>query len=503
MAEIAIPNVDYVREEVLLELGKWEKIDDCLAGEVAVKGKTTKYLPKPNPEDDSEENRLRYDSYRERAVFYNVTRRTLDGLVGQVFMRDPVVEIPEPLKILLLDVDGGGVSLDQQAKKCLRYVMGPGRAGLLSDYPIVEGDTTKLDQERGFIRPTITLYRANQIINWRTITVGARKLLSLIVLREAYSLKDDGFCAEMAPQWRVLKLVKNPEGALIYTVEIWREKNAEPFQVFVPADASGTPFDEIPFTFVGSMNNDAEVDESPLFDLASLNIGHYRNSADYEESCYICGQPTPYFAGLTKQWVDEVFKGKVMLGSRAAVPLPQGGTAGLLQVDTNTMPFEAMEHKERQMVALGAKLVDQKSVQRTLGEAQMETSAETSILATAAKNVAAAYTVGIKFCARFTGAPEEKILYELNTDFPAARMTPDERAQLISEWQTGGISYTEMRRHLRKAGVATQKDEIARAEAEKDDMRKEANKIGANPGNSLTGGTNNGRGSPTQNGKTT
>src|SRR5574340_32912 len=178
------PSVDYTRFEVANELDKWQKVRDCLDGERAVKAAGEKYLPRPNPEDSSKENKDRYESYKTRAVFYNTTRRTLDGLVGQVFMRDPITDLPPGLQILLLDTDGAGVSLVQQSKKCLSHAMSYGRAGLLADYPETSGQTTAADIASGFVRPTITLYEPWNIINWRTATVGARKLLTLIVLKE-------------------------------------------------------------------------------------------------------------------------------------------------------------------------------------------------------------------------------------------------------------------------------------------------------------------------------
>src|SRR5574340_1363124 len=118
------PNVGFIRREVFLHLTKWRTIRDCLAGQDAIKAAGDKYLPRPNPEDTSEENKNRYKSYLERAVFYNVTHRTLDGLVGQVFMREPVVEMKdEKLNVLLLDADGAGVSLNEQSKKALADTM--------------------------------------------------------------------------------------------------------------------------------------------------------------------------------------------------------------------------------------------------------------------------------------------------------------------------------------------------------------------------------------------
>ena len=55
---------------------------------------------------------------------------------------------------------------------------------------------------------------------------------------------------------------------------------------------------------------------------------------------------------------------------------------------------------------------------------------------------------------------------------------------------------------MRKGGVATQKDEEAKSEAEADTLRMGPKPL-LNPGNSNTGGANNGRPSPTSNGKNT
>lgn len=181
----------------------------------------------------------------------------------------------------------------------------------------------------------------------------------------------------------------------------------------------------------------------------------------------MCGQPTPVFAGLTEQWVKNVMKDTVYLGSRGGVMLPVGGTASLLQVAPNSMPFEAMAHKEQQMMALGAKLVTQNSVQKTLGEAQIDESAGSSILATAAKNVSIAYMLVLKWACAFVNADSSKVRYDLNTDFPATRLTPNDRVELVLEWQAGLISFSEARANLRKGGIATQDDTVAQAEIKK------------------------------------
>lgn len=434
----------------------YKLIADCVAGERAVKKRGVVYLPMPNPDDESEENVARYDAYRTRAVFYNVSQRTLSGMVGEVFARDPVEDLPTRLDVVSEDADGTGLTLTQLAKRAVRYTLSMGRAGVLADYPMTEEGVTRADIESGQVQPSLTIYDSLHVINWRTKKNGNKTLLTMVVLWEKYDGEDDGFSVTQKDQYRVLRLVDG-----VYTVEIYRD-GASFMGPVSPTDASGEAFDYIPFTFIGSENNDAEIDHPPLYDLASLNVAHYRNSADYEEGVYMVGQPTPVFSGLTQAWVEDVMKGVVALGSRGGVMLPENGSAMLLQMEANTAAFEAMEHKERQMVALGAKLVEQKQVQRTATEADIDSAAETSVLSDVAKNVGAAIKFGLENCARFVGDPDAEIVYTLNTEFKISRMTPQERAQLISEWQQGAVTFSEMREGLRKSGTATLDDDEAR-----------------------------------------
>jgi len=476
-------NVKWVRPALKKMLVLYRTIQDCLDGEVQVKKRTTTYLPKPNAADISDANEARYTAYLFRAVFYNVTARTLRGLVGQVFMREPIVKVPSTLDIVVANADGEGVTLIQSAQKSDAQVTSKGRAGLFTDYPVTKGIVTKEELDKGDVRPTITRYDAENIINWRTKTRGAKTLYSLIVLQETYEVADDGFEVKEEPQYRVLKLgsvedQENDESPStdVYSVDIWRSNDKNGFSIletYIPTDASGSPLNEIPFDFIGAENNDSEIDNPPMYDLASLNIAHYRNSADYEESCYIVGQPTPWFSGLTEEWVNKVLNGVIPLGSRGAIPLPVGAEAGLLQAEPNTMPHEAMQHKERQMVALGAKLVEQREVERTATEAKLETSAETSVLGMVADNVSAAYARALKWCAMFIGAPTEGIEFQLNTDFDISKLSAKDREQLIAEWQAEAISYTEMRDSLRKVGVATQDDDVSQKEIAKNPPIKE------------------------------
>lgn len=476
---------DYIKPELLAVLDTYQLLDDCYAGERAVKGVSPQwigsgahnngggavniayspYLPDPSPRNEDEETRKhRYAAYLKRAVFYNVTRRTTDGLVSAIFSKYPTHTLTN-LEYLETDIDGAGQSLMQQAKDASMQCLLKGRGGLLADMP-VNGGVSRADMATGRIRPTITNYQPESIINWRTERVGAHIVLSLVVLSESYEVEDDGYEQKMGQQLLVLRLVdgKAESEVLRKGDDGWVSQGINPL-----TDNVGKPLDYIPFYFYGANNNDANIDDSPMYDIAELNIAHFRDSADYQEANFIAGQPTLVVTGLTQDWVDTVLSGGIAIGSRSGVMLPQGGNAQLLQAQANSSIFESMQHKEQQMQALGAKLIQTSNQNKTATEAAQDNAEETNTLTSIANNVSDAYTKAVKAAARYIGADDTDLVVTLNTQFNFAKLSPEQRKQLMSEWQGGAITWAEYRQALVENEVATIEDaEDAKATIEQE-----------------------------------
>ena len=464
-------NVGFVRKEVSKKLPKWLLVDDCVEGEEAVKAKGVVYLPMPEANIDATKNLEQFNKYKLRAVFFPVTGRTLEGLIGQVFSKPVATDLPDSLRKLEEDVDGAGTTLEQQSKSTLDATLRKGRAGLLSDFPTIEAgkDVTKAELDSGRIRPRVILYQPNQIINWRNQVVGGETQLRLLVLKEEKDVSEDQFEIICEPRWRVYELTETG-----VEVSVWKlkaktngllksdeyELEIEPLPIL---DSSGNQLARIPFAFVGATNNDSSIDEPPLAPLASLNVAHYRNSADYEQSLFIAGQPTPVFTGLTDDWVKKHIKGQVKLGSQNAVALPPNASAMLLQATPNSMPMEGMKHKEDQMKAIGAKLIEPSQVQRTATEAEIEETSEASVLSSVAKNVSAAYELAFYFCSLFgEDVDQDAINIELNSEFQVMGLNAAERKEVIEAWQGELLTFEEAREQYRRKGIATESDDDAR-----------------------------------------
>ena len=442
-----------------------------------------RYLPQPNLLDKSPQNLERYRMYVERAQWYGATARTLEGMVGEIFDTDPIITVPTELEPMLNNIDGGGMTMQQQMVRGGDYGVAYGRGGLLTDYPATDGSVTQADVNKGTALPTITCYAPWQIINWRTEQQGSQQVLTLVVLMDdnVYDTTDP-FESIPIMQFRVLMM----EDDGTHSVQIWRENSGQKnvsaarkkytiYDYFQPLAPGNKAFDHIPFTFFGAKNNDPLPDKPPMLDLAEVNVGHFRNSADYEDSVHMLGQPTPWATGLTVQWYKEVWESKkIPLGSRAVIALPAGGAMGLLQTAPNTLAYEAMKEKESMMIKLGAKLMEESTGSQTATGELIDETSETSLLKNVSNNLAAAYKFALRQACIFMGIPVDdskdntQVVVKLNTSFQHSNMSPGERQELIGEWQKQAISWTEMRNGLRGTGVATLNDDAAKKEIQQE-----------------------------------
>ena len=120
-----------------------------------------------------------------------------------------------------------------------------GRGGLLADFSTNLGNTTKAQMKQLGLRPTIKLYEPENIINWRVENINNQAKLTLVVIRESFVKKDDGFKAEYGEQLLVLRLENG-----VATSEIYQKNGTwQSVAKNVITDNNGVPFDILPFTF--------------------------------------------------------------------------------------------------------------------------------------------------------------------------------------------------------------------------------------------------------------
>lgn len=422
---------------------KWKKIENITEGD-----EVEQYLITLNPKDKSQENRFRNEQYQDRAVFYDIAGYTKAGLVSLPFSKPSSIELPTSLEYLVDNVDGKGSDLTQQAKDSLSQVIGKGRCGLFVTFPKTEKELSKADMNLYF--STIQKVEANQIINWHTRTVGSIALLDLVVIQEEVcELNLETYEEESYDQITELYL----DEFQVYVVRKWKHNKKDDTWVItdksVPKQANGQPFHKIPFIFLGSEYNSAEVNHPPLLNLCNQNIAHYRNSADYEDSVFYCGQAQPWMSGFTTEHAKLLKSSETYVGSRNLMGVPSGERFGFESAPPNPLARQAMLDKVDIMIGLGARFIKESGKIKTATEAASDSKVQHSQLATIVANVNEGYQKALHFVSLFMGNKEE-VNFELNTNFISPTASAQDIQAMVASFIQGAIPQSDYFRWLKQ-----------------------------------------------------
>lgn len=404
-------------------LSRWQMMLDVCSGSKAVKSKQKLYLPMICPHDQSEENIARYMSYLTRAVFYPITKQTMQNHVGLAFAEDPTFEA-DGMDFLKYNADGAGTSIYQLAQRALETQLVLGRGGFLVDYPTVEGGVTPAQIKSGGIRPTIVFYTALDIINWRVRRIGNEFKLSLVVLKETYTIPDptDEFSEKAVTQYRVLRLDEANE----YCVQVYNDETGQMIggEVVYPR-INGKKLKEILFQPLGAQYNDlSRINEIPLETIAEINLAHYRNSAEYEQSLFFTNQVQPVFSELEVQDAERLENEGTRLGANTAIVLRGSGKFSYVKAETDTLAKEGMDDKKQYMQDLGAKLLDSSSVNKTATQVSSDDANNHSVLSLCVANLNEALEYCIRWCAMYHGLPEEnEAKFVIKQDFAKGKIS--------------------------------------------------------------------------------
>ena len=417
---------------------RWERVRAVIDSDVK------QFIRTIDPND-----RQRERQYKEDAILTNFTLRTRNALLGSVFRKAAELDLPSQLEYLIDDATGDMLSLEQLSQALTGDTIAVGRVGVLVDYPTAEEGLTASEVSQMGLSARIKPYKTESIINWATESVGSTSVISMVVLRENITvLSDDGFEWVPVTQYRVLKLIEG-----VYT-QIVMDDEDNIISVAEPRQADGATFNVIPFIFIGSENNDPDVDSAPLYDMANINIGHYKNSADYEELIHISGNPTLMIStNFSAEEFSEANPNGIKVGSRSGHNLGPGGSAQFLQVNPTQVADEAMQRKEQQAVMTGARLVMPQSGVETAEAARIRNSADNSVLSIIVNNVEDGVKRALEFCVMFMGGNPDDVVYELNKQFYDHKMDPQELMAQIQLLDRRVIATQDVRSSIRRAGI--------------------------------------------------
>jgi hypothetical protein len=454
----------------------WERARDFLEGERAVKRKGIRYLAKLKDQEPEE-----YEYYKERAKFLNATARTHEGLVGQIFLKDPVWTIPDSLAFMEEDSDMAGATLWAYCRRCVAEVLAVGRGATLVDW--------SEDEERAYL----SFFEAEAICNWRFERLNGRQMLTMVVLKEFGDSpltvgRADEFKDHRINRLRVLSMKpEGVDGLPVYTVEIYEpndagKKGATEWALVsksVPTRA-GNPLEFIPLVWHNQTRVPEELPKPPLDDLIALNVAHYRLGADLYHGLHFVALPTPWVAGFESKAGQEL---RVGCGVAWVSDNP-AAKAGFLEFSGTGLGAIKVEMDgiRAEMAVMGARLLETQKREAEAAEAmQIRQGGESSVLTALSGGISESIEQVLKVCLWWTDGkikdltdvPDDAVSVELNSDFTSARMTSGEITALTSSWLQGAISHDTLLWNFKQGEIIPPDKD---AEDELDDIKREVPK---------------------------
>lgn len=419
-----VSGVQTTHPEYTKRFKQWKVMRDVMEGDDAIKGAGEDYLPRPSTAHECYDKyeMMQYEAFKGRSIFTNYTAQIHDCLHGMVENRPAKIDVPQNMKgdKFLNNVDYQGNSADQFFSDSLDDVLITGFGGILVDLPKVDPNMSKAQAEKKKIRPYLSFYNAESIINWKFKVVDGVKKLCLVVLKEEIDNAEDQFSHKKLTQYRVLSL--DEKG--MYTIQLYTYKKNEagdetisPGQV-LPFTINGERIDFIPFVMLPF----TEPVKPILYDIAKLNIHHYQVTADYQNGAHLTSRPTGYFTGHepeTDKKTGEVIP--VYVGTDVFWQLPEPEA----KVGVCSFSGEGIEHLEHalnrdeaQIIMLASHIIAaEKRTAENKDAMKIRKSGEDAKLATYAKYMSNRFTQALQIVSDWLGNGEEEVSVQLNSDF--------------------------------------------------------------------------------------
>lgn len=418
MRYASMANPKASNEEYLFWHKYWNMIRDVVLGEIMIKNRTTHYLPRFEDQTDEE-----YRAYLQRAIFYNMTARTVNSLTGAVHVRDPIIEnLPDSID--LLNVTKDGQSFNAFAKKMTRELITMGRYGILIDAPEEGGD------------PYFAPYIAEDILDWSFTTIRGRTKVKKVVLREYTSIENSVGTNTIDDFVRVLIL--DEDG--IYRQRIYPDGDPTSLSYMeITPLRNGEVLREIPFLFMSPYDFGTDIEKPPILDIALLNISHYQAYAHLQSGRYFTA--TPVWAVFLHGSSNEDTEYKV--GGNAVWQFGDQDDARLIEYSGSGLKYmeNALDMLEHQIVSLGGKLGA--SARGTAAESDTSVSArekgEQTFVHSMLTIMGDGLTALLRELALWHGTPAPDLTVRLANDSLNMYMTDREIRAIKSLYETGMI----------------------------------------------------------------
>lgn len=399
---------------------QWERCRDAYEGQDAIKAKGRKYLPMLTKQKLPD-----YKAYKDRALFFSITRKTVSALVGMAMVRSPIIEFPDEMASYFKDDQG--IQFYEIFATVLAENLLMGRVGIFVDRPASGGP------------PKLCRYYTENIINWECDDKG---LPVWVVLQETASAQGkDRYEKIFTPQYRLLELVDK-----VFQVTVLDSKGKIVQPTVIPSNG-GTIMDFIPFFVATPFGVSFDIESPPMLEIVDINLSHYCTSADLEHGRHFTALPTPVVSGAST--TTELF-----IGSQTAWVLPDpNAKASFLEFTGQGLQSleKALVEKQGQLASMSARLLDNSSRgSEAEGTVRLRYASETASLALSVRSTEALLQKVYSTVALMETLEPTAVKVELNKEFLDSRLTSSDIVNYVRAYLEGGITEGTLVYNLRR-----------------------------------------------------
>ncbi|ARK07405.1 hypothetical protein LAV_00005 [Sphingobium phage Lacusarx] len=392
----------------------WRSVRHAMLGEIEIKRQGSKYLPAPDGMDEEQ-----YQAYLDRAVFYNMVYRTVTGLTGAIFRRDPrLLNAGPKLEKLVKRVSKDGLSLPIFTKVIAQDMLSTGRYGVLVDKAPIETS-----------QPYLAGYTCENILDWTEAEIDGLTEVDYVLLREFKTDRRlfvlEGSEAKPNPTYgqffncyRILRLVWDEEMQRHeYRQEFYERENEDADLTEDPVVTTpliyGVPMNRIPFKFFNATTNRCEIEKPPVLDILTLNLSHYKLYAQLQHARFYTANPVYWVSGAQE---DDSYH----IGPSVVWEVASGERAGLIEF--NGQGCRSLESglaiMETQVASLGGRLIgDSGSAGQSDNQIKLKDRNEQSLLLNVTTVINENFTELLVILSNWLNERADKLIFRTNQDF--------------------------------------------------------------------------------------
>ena len=444
IGEYAHPLYNYLKP-------KWVQLNQFYDNEVKSQG--TEYLPKTGGQIlDTNNGKVRYEAYKNRAIYYNYTKQTVRDSKNTIIRKPAQFKFPDGLEYMEDFFDDEGQDIYSTLEDTLLEQIKLSRVGRLIDIAKIDNEDRFQSIEYKALSNPAWNEQSEFKINDEWVNLGKR-VVYILLNETCDAINEAGQFAEVI-QYRILGLRYTNDSELFryYTITL-KESEVEDIKYFtspnvfdlesvlkkygdryIEPNKNGRFANFIPFSFINDDDLKATPHNPILFDQSELSKSLYQGEANFREIIYQQTISTLFQKGVSQS-------GPILVGGQHTVSDPEADLK-YVSIDGDSLAEVrvAQQNLKIDCQTFGGVEVSNKNTNESGKALETRVTLQTDKLRDISRNGVAGLVEQLRFAARWGGYNVDEVEGIANEDFRTERATTEDLSKMGEMWALNQIT---------------------------------------------------------------